>query len=239
MTYYVASFSGGKDSTAMVLKLIEEHKQLDEVIFIDTTVEFPEIYNNVERIKKYVESNGIKFSILRANNSFEYYLLEHKVVPKNKEKQIRNGYGFPNIHFRWCTRRLKVEVSDRYFKNLGIDDVKVYIGYAYDELERAKDYGNKLYPLIDYKMSESECLQYCYDKGYDFNGLYTKMDRCSCWCCPLQSIKSLRVLYKNYPELWDKLCSWESRLGERENKFRKNISVRELTERFKREDKDE
>lgn len=38
---HVASFSGGKDSTAMVLRLIEEGTPLDEIVFFDTGWEFP------------------------------------------------------------------------------------------------------------------------------------------------------------------------------------------------------
>ena len=33
MDFYSASFSGGKDSTAMVLLLIKNHYPLDEVVF--------------------------------------------------------------------------------------------------------------------------------------------------------------------------------------------------------------
>ena len=36
MAYYTASVSWGKDSLAMLLRLINENKQLDEVVFFDT-----------------------------------------------------------------------------------------------------------------------------------------------------------------------------------------------------------
>lgn len=39
--YHVASFSGGKDNTAMVLRMIELGYHIDEVMFCDTTMEFP------------------------------------------------------------------------------------------------------------------------------------------------------------------------------------------------------
>ena len=35
MSYYIASCSFGKDSLAMILRLIEENKPLDEVVFFD------------------------------------------------------------------------------------------------------------------------------------------------------------------------------------------------------------
>ena len=43
---YIASCSFGKDSLAMILRLIEEKYPLDEVIFYDTGMEFQAIYNN-------------------------------------------------------------------------------------------------------------------------------------------------------------------------------------------------
>jgi len=39
---HIVSFSGGKDSTAMLLKMIENNMLIDDIIFLDTTVEFPE-----------------------------------------------------------------------------------------------------------------------------------------------------------------------------------------------------
>ena len=42
---YFASISFGKDSLAMLLRLIEENKPLDEVVFYDTGMEFECIYN--------------------------------------------------------------------------------------------------------------------------------------------------------------------------------------------------
>lgn len=38
---HVVSFSGGKDSTAMLLWMLELGMTVDEIIFCDTGVEFP------------------------------------------------------------------------------------------------------------------------------------------------------------------------------------------------------
>ena len=47
---YVASVSFGKDSLAMLLRLIEENKPLDEVVFYDTGMEFECIYKMRDKI---------------------------------------------------------------------------------------------------------------------------------------------------------------------------------------------
>jgi len=40
----IVSFSGGKDSTAMLLRMIELDMSIDKIIFVDTGLEFPELY---------------------------------------------------------------------------------------------------------------------------------------------------------------------------------------------------
>jgi 3'-phosphoadenosine 5'-phosphosulfate sulfotransferase (PAPS reductase)/FAD synthetase len=44
---YDCSFSGGKDSTAMLLMLIEKGCPLDRIIFFDTGWEFPQMYDHI------------------------------------------------------------------------------------------------------------------------------------------------------------------------------------------------
>lgn len=48
----VASFSGGKDSTAMVLRLIKEGRPLDEIVFFDTGWEFPQMYDHIPGLRR-------------------------------------------------------------------------------------------------------------------------------------------------------------------------------------------
>ena len=74
--YYVVSFSGGKDSTAMLLHMLELGERIDEVICCDTYKEYPEMYVHIEKIKKVVESQGVKFTTLRAERSFDEYMFE-------------------------------------------------------------------------------------------------------------------------------------------------------------------
>lgn len=74
-----------------------------------------------------------------------------------------------------------------------------------------------------------KCLRYCYDHGFDWDGLYEIFRRVSCWCCPLQSLSELRKLYRHFPELWEQLKTWD---GMTWRKFRADYSVEELEKRF-------
>ena len=58
---YVANCSFGKDSLAMLLKLIEDNKPLDNVLFFDTGMEYKSIYNNRDKIKDLLKERNIKF----------------------------------------------------------------------------------------------------------------------------------------------------------------------------------
>lgn len=78
----IVQFSGGKDSTAMLLMMLEKGMPVDEIIFCDTGMEFPEVYQHIKQVEKYI---GRKITRLSADYSFEYYLYDIPTKPK-KEK---------------------------------------------------------------------------------------------------------------------------------------------------------
>lgn len=51
---HIVQFSGGKDSTAMLLMMLEKDMPIDEIIFCDTGKEFPQMYEHIEKIQKYI-----------------------------------------------------------------------------------------------------------------------------------------------------------------------------------------
>lgn len=116
-----------------------------------------------------------------------------------------------------------------------------YVGIAYDERERCK---TDCYPLVDWKITEKEALKICYDRGFDFGGLYEIYHRASCWCCPFQRIDELRKLRKHHPELWERLKEMDQRALEQFGsgplgQFKNRWSVAALEERFFKEEQEE
>jgi len=53
----VVSFSGGKDSTEMLFGLIDRGIKIDEIVFGDTMLEFPEMYAYIKRVSEHLLSN--------------------------------------------------------------------------------------------------------------------------------------------------------------------------------------
>lgn len=48
----VISFSGGKDSTAMLLRMLEEGMPVDLIIYCDTGLEFPAMYDHIAKVEQ-------------------------------------------------------------------------------------------------------------------------------------------------------------------------------------------
>jgi len=214
----IVSFSGGKDSTAMLLMMIEKEIPVDEIIFCDTGKEFNGIYNNINKVEKFTK---MSITRIKADFSFDQYLT-------NQTNEKSNGWPrFSNN--RWCSSRLKKSPFNKYIKNK-YGKVNRYIGIASDEIKRCKTNANYHYPLADWGITEADALQYCYSKGFDFDGLYTMFNRVSCWCCPMSSLAELENLYIHFPKLWKELKEMD---GRSYNSFRNDYTLDELELRFK------
>ena len=235
---HIVSLSGGKDSTAMLLMMLEKNMPVDVILFCDTGLEFPDMYKHIEELEKYT---GMKITRVKAEHSFEYYFFDAEIRRKNEiqfiEKfgALHKGNSWPGPKQRWCTSRLKDAPREKFLTPLKKKyNVIEYVGIAADEeyrlLRKTNNKDNVRHPLVEWGITEADCLQYCYDKGFDWNGLYKHFSRVSCWCCPLQPLRELRILYTYYPELWEKLRKWDDNTW---RNFRADYSVRELEIRFK------
>lgn len=230
---YIASCSFGKDSTAMILKLIEEKYPLDEVVFYDTGMEFNCIYSVRDMIVQKLNHYGIKYTELKPQTSFLYDML---IRPKTKRKTGQRAYGN-----EWCGKcRWHTFIKQRICNSYTGKNNHVYIGIAADEpkrLEKLDEY--KSAPLAEWGMTENDCLKYCHQHGiYWQEGeieLYDILDRVSCWCCQNKNLKELKNIYLYLPKYWEMLKGLQSRIIEPMKGTGK--SVFELEERFKNETK--
>lgn len=207
------------------------------------------MYEHLEKLDAHLfKERGIHITTLRHPHGFEWLMFEE---PKQKESSIARrlelgiplvGNGWPGMKVRWCTGQLKTHLIRKEVNRLkGEYNALQYIGIAADEPKRIK---GEIYPLVEWGITEAKALQICYDRGFDFGGLYDIYRRASCWCCPFQRIGELRKLRQHHPELWAHLLEMDNRaramfgpgpLGQ----FRKDWSVERLDERFAREDEQE
>ena len=238
---YVASLSGGKDSVAMVLRLMEENRPLTHVVFYDTGMEFKAVYRILDKIKPHIEEYGAEFSLLKPENDFLVDMLLRPVKPRacSNEKcpHRRETFGWD-----WCGKSTRWRTSGKtgaiqQYLNALNDDYTQYVGIAADEPRRIKYENNKQYPLVEWGMTEADCLRYCYEKGYHWKEgdveLYSILDRVSCWCCANKNLKELRAMRHYLPYYWGLLKGLQSRI---DRPFRGDATVFDLEKRFERED---
>lgn len=235
----IASVSFGKDSLAMSDKGFD---LFDEFVFYDTGKEFQSIYNLRDKFKDLCEEKGKVFTQLEPSMSFDYKMFDKPVCKRGTKEVHKHGYSWCGGTCRWGTTD-KLTALERYCKGQ-----YEYVGIAVDEpirLEKERK-GNKIFPLAEWDMTERDCLEYCYSKGYDWRektdsiydvpeyiDLYSILDRVSCFCCRNKNLKELKAIYYYFTNsYWQRLKVIQSKLPE---PMKKSGSIFELEERFKRE----
>lgn len=206
----IVNLSGGKDSTAMLLWLLERNEPFDAVVFMDTGWEFPEMYAHMAQLKASIDVPVIRVT---HTSSFDYMLTEYTLT-KGQRRGLK-GYGFCTPKSRWCTRLKAHAIKQWCSAHYPHRSICHYIGIAADETARQKkrtiDNATNRYPLVEWGKTEADCLAFCKDRGFTWGGLYEKRKRLSCWCCPLQSKDDLYILWSSHPELWERLKWMQSR----------------------------
>lgn len=237
MSWHIASVSWGKDSLAMLLKLIETGSPLDEVVYFDTGMEFPAIYDTRDMTLPLLEEHHILYTDLRPRNPMWWSMFcrhVHETEPQKKPNPmnvafkkagmlpdgIHYGYGWCGDSCRWGTSE-KNRALDKYAEER---DAIVYVGIAADEKSRlakeTKPY--KRHPLALWGMTEADCLEYCNDNGFFWEQdgvlLYDVLDRVSCWCCRNKNQRELKAMHDHLPDYWERLVAMEDVLGQMKTK---------------------
>lgn len=252
---FIASVSMGKDSLAMLLKLIELQYPLDIVLFYNTGMEFSCIYQIRDRVKELCCNRGIRFVELTPEQPFLYSMFERKI--RNKDGSgYHFGYSWCGGPCRWATkhkteaiRKFKQSLIARYELHYGVTpEIVDYVGIAADEVdriqkERRKD---KQLPLVKWGMTEQDCLIFCRERGWywyeespvtpsGYVDLYDILDRVSCWCCANKNLKELRNIYTFLPQYWSRLKNLQSHTARPFHGYYKGqpMGIEELEMRFK------
>ena len=120
-------------------------------------------------------------------------------------------YGFPvsiNRKGQWC-QKLKTRFLDGPATGGGKNIVE-YLGIAADEPKRFGQLNDrKRAPLVEFGIEEGLCGLYCQYKGI-LAPTYETGCRDGCWMCHNQGVNQLRLLRRNYPELWALLLKWDT-----------------------------
>lgn len=235
-----ANLSGGRDSSAMVVKWLENGNKLDYIIFCDTGFEFDEMYEYIDKLDSYLQRNfNIAITRLDSSKEIEKWAFEYPIQSGDNKGKLR---GIPKtIGKEYCTRETKVYPTKKFVLDKSKNKFKntALIGYTYNEVENGRvsnlDYAVSKYPLHEWQMNEPEVDIFLKERGIH-NKLYEKFSRTGCYFCPKQSMRSLYTLYKDYPKQWELMKEWEAKAKELEcvnQTWKPNLLLSELENRIK------
>ena len=213
-----ANISGGRDSVAMTVRSLELGEQIDYLIFCDTGLEFPEMYQYMDNLNEYLKRNFNKsLTIIDKSKIIEEWAFEKTITRGANIGRLR---GIPKIiGHDFCTREAKAIPSKNFIKSLSPNRFKttVLVGYTANEVKRGRvsnfDYATARYPLHEWGWNEAEVTEFLKSRGI-MNTLYKHFNRTGCYICPKQSKQSLYNLYLNYPKQWEIMKNWEAKAKE-------------------------
>lgn len=217
----------------MLLMMLEHGIPVHKVLFADVgeMAEFEEMYAYIERVEAYT---GIKVTTVRSEKHTARSIFFGNFTRGKRVGEIR---GFPPTVGLACNYRRDLKVAP--LKAASGCGNNVYIGIAADESHRSRcaEYtqgkNNYCFPLVDWGITEAECMEYLRKRDLH-NSLYDHFNRLGCWWCPKQPLRSLRSLWKHYPDKWAQLRELEKIQG---RPFKCGYPAYELEPRFIAEQK--
>jgi hypothetical protein len=146
------------------------------------------------------ERYGIEVEHLHNKESYERHFYRKRI----RGEKIGQMYGFPIVKGAWCNGDLKMPELAKIERGNTI-----YIGIACDEPNRFHNLTDrKRSPLVEHNVTEAEARKICEELDL-LSPIYTQSTRGGCWFCHNQSIGQLRLLRKQYPELWELMLKWD------------------------------
>lgn len=189
---HVVGLSGGKDSTAMALRLAEMEPRDYTYICNETGDEMPEMLAHWAKLESMLGKAIVKVRSERDLND-----------------EIEKQGMLPSVFARWCTRILKIEPTIKFMESLP-DGSVLYVGLRADEEPRRGIYGEDM--LIDFPMRRW---------GWDESAVWSYLDsrqvcipaRTDCARCPYQRLGEWRDLYTNHRTIYMHAVQQEKKHG--------------------------
>jgi 3'-phosphoadenosine 5'-phosphosulfate sulfotransferase (PAPS reductase)/FAD synthetase len=212
-----ANHSGGKDSQAMLAKLVRMGLK-DKIVIIHADLgemEWEPMHGWIEK-----NSFGIPVHVVKAEMSFFDLCRKYKRLPSGQA--------------RFCTNLLKTVPCENFMKKYceerGITNAVSVLGIRADEsgnrakmsplsrkgkVNRATKFKMELtiwYPIFEYTLDEVK--KEVADADQELHEVYANgYSRLSCVFCPLARIAEHKKMAKDKPELFQKMVNLERELG--------------------------
>jgi len=189
---HVIGLSGGKDSTAMALRLMEVEPRDYTFIITPTGRELPPMIAHWEKLEKLLGK-----PLVRITNG-----------GRTLTDLIQIQGALPNWRHRWCTRMLKIEPTIAWI--MQNSPATMYVGLRADEETREGIYDERIvsdYPLRRWGWGIKDVWRYLSDKGMEIP------KRTDCDCCYGQRLGEWKDLWRDNPERYEAAAAEERSTG--------------------------
>ena len=234
----IVGLSGGKDSVATCLKLIELGVPFETVTAEvwwqgDITGENPKHYEWMHgKLIPYLNANGVKTHFIRGIDA-KAYMLTPIAFSKHHPERIGKYRGFPLCGRCGIQRDCKTRPCEKFYKQKsGYNKIT---GICANEAKRAESQiRNGNIPLF-YALGIHECETYhiCTTHGM-LSPTYHFSNRGGCWFCPNQRIYELEILYREYPQLWSELMEIQNTPNKISELFNREQTLWDIEREIKR-----
>jgi 3'-phosphoadenosine 5'-phosphosulfate sulfotransferase (PAPS reductase)/FAD synthetase len=187
VTTHIVALSGGKDSTALALRLAETEPQAYRYVCTPTGDELPEMTAHWQRLE----------ALLGAP--------VERIGTTSLSALVYLQKALPNWRMRWCTRLLKIEPFQRYL--LAHTPCVVYVGLRADETTRDGVAFEELSGDVTRRWGKADVLAYLARRGV------TVPARTDCGACFFQTLGEWHALYRQHPDRYARYEAWEAFTG--------------------------
>lgn len=211
-TEMVISFSGGKDSSAMLVYLCEKYPSIKKhLVWADTGFEHEGLFEWNKKIAS------------------KFNLAVHRVANPNKTllEMVERRKIFPSPKCRQCTSNLKRGPIETWVRqNVRSKNIIMCSGLRAEESrQRAKlepvkidtsmtNSKREVYDFLPiHHWQESEVKDFLKNSGVDLHPCYDYLSRLSCRVCIFNQKRELQSIKTNDPEAFNAICELEEKIG--------------------------
>jgi len=201
MLRHVVGLSGGKDSTALALRLRELNPDVEyEYLCTPTGDELPDMVAHWAKLE------------CMLGKPIQRVTLQKDGAEVGLSDLIREMSALPNFRMRWCTRMLKIQPTIDWIKRqkLAGDDVILYVGLRADEEERQGIYSGdvtSVFPMREWGWGVREVWSYLARQKVAIPR------RTDCARCYDQRIGEWYLLWRDFPEIYASATAQEAETG--------------------------
>ncbi|MCK5235672.1 MAG: phosphoadenosine phosphosulfate reductase family protein [Deltaproteobacteria bacterium] len=236
-TEILINFSGGKDSTAMLLYICETLPQYKKhIVYADTGWEHLDTW---EWCQQLVRQARARYRLTTAE------LEIHRVASSTKDfiSMVRQREMFPSPKYRQCTSDLKRGPIQTWLRNniksphiisaMGLRSEESAARAKKAQVSINKTLTNSKREVIDWlpiqDWPEEEVRRYVYSAGFGLHPVYNYLNRFSCRVCIFNNARELAAIEVNDPSSINLISEIEEEIGFTMNP---NGSVRELIDEY-------